>query len=123
MTAAALLRERAIASVVTLNFDVALTGAVQVLGAGEDVSIVTGPKDHHHLEDPSLIYLHGTAYDDADDWVLRPELLERWDEGRWQTVISRVLTAPVIVFVGFGSPADVLTESLSRIRKALRAVI
>lgn len=120
LTTAALLRERAIASVVTLNFDLALTGAVQGLGGGEEVSIVTGAGDHGHLADPSLIYLHGTAYAAADDWVLRPELLNQWDEERWETVIAhRVLTAPVIVFVGLGAPAAVLTESLRRIRNTV----
>ncbi len=120
LTTAALLRERAIASVVTLNFDVALTGAIQDLGGGEEVSIVTGADDHSHLADPSLIYLHGTAYAAADNWVLRPELLNQWDEKRWETVIARrVLTAPVIVFVGLGSPAAVLTESLRRIRETV----
>lgn len=118
--AAALLIERAIACVVTLNFDVAMTGALQQLGAKDKVSILRGPQDHNQLSDPSLIYLHGDAYAEAEDWILRTVHLEEWSDDRWETVIaSRVLSAPAVVFVGLGSPAAVLTKSVQRIREVV----
>jgi hypothetical protein len=47
------------------------------------------------------------------------DLEEAWEEG-WEAVITNmVLASPVVVFIGLGSPAAVLTESVRRIRGAL----
>jgi hypothetical protein len=43
LVAAALMRERAIAAILTLNFDLAAPHALAVLGAREDVTVVEGP--------------------------------------------------------------------------------
>jgi hypothetical protein len=47
LLAAAMLRERAISCLMTLNFDLALTAALVQVSASDDVSIVGGPEDQH----------------------------------------------------------------------------
>lgn len=118
LVAAALLREQALSCVLTLNFDLALPHALASLG-GTDVSVIYGPADTHELAVVNVVYLHRSTHADAEEWVLRAsELDDGW--GDWEAVIAHhVLVAPVAVFIGLGSPAGVLTETLKRIRSAL----
>ena len=58
--AAILLRERAISCVVTLNFDLALSSALAMVG-GDDVEVIQGPEDHGRLGTINLVYLHRNA--------------------------------------------------------------
>jgi hypothetical protein len=76
LLAAAMLRERAISCLMTLNFDLALTAALVQVSASDDVSIVGGPEDQHQLGITNLIYLHRNANADPERWVLRTVTLE-----------------------------------------------
>ena len=120
--AAALLIERSLAGVVTLNFDLAMSTALAKLGSEDAVAIITGPDDIARLGNVNLVYLHRSVDAPPEEWVLRSAFLETvWDD-RWEPVIaSRILVAPVVVFAGLGSPAAVLTSAVTRIRTALPA--
>ena len=120
--AAALLIERSLAGIVTLNFDLALSTALAHLGSEDVVAIVAGPDDIGRLANTNLVYLHRNADAPPEDWVLRTTHLEcLWNDG-WEPVIAtRILVSPVVVFVGIGSPAAVLTSTLTRIRSSLPA--
>lgn len=119
--AAALLRERAVVSVLTLNFDLALSTAISVLGVGDTVAIINSAADLPNRKAINLYYLHGNAIAaDPDTWILRTAALEsEWAE-HWESVVAHVvLASPVVVFVGLGSPADVLIESSRRIQRTI----
>jgi hypothetical protein len=119
--AAALLREGAIASVVTLNFDLALSTAIASLGVGDVVGIVDGPDDLPNKKAFNLYYLHRNANTaDPETWVLRTAALDtEWKESWEQVVAAMVLATPVVVFAGLGSPANVLVQSATLIRNAI----
>jgi hypothetical protein len=119
--AAALLIEGAIVSVLTLNFDLALTTALAHLRAGSTVGIIEGPNDFRKQVAFNLYYLHRNANaPDPEDWVLRTDVLKsNWKNGWERVVAGKVLATPVAVFVGLGSSAAVLTESVKMIRKTI----
>ncbi|HEX5701896.1 MAG TPA: hypothetical protein VFX97_01600 [Pyrinomonadaceae bacterium] len=120
---AALLAEGAISSVVTLNFDVALTTALSQLGLGSVVGVIERPEDLQlpHTKLVNVYYLHRNANSpDPELWVLRTSVLEEDWRNHWEALIAvRVLTAPVVVFAGLGTPIAVLLESSRLIREAL----
>ena len=118
--AAALLIERSLAGVVTLNFDLALSTALATLGSGDAVAVVTGPDAIDRLGTVNLVYLHRNVDAPPEDWVLRSVDMETVWENQWESVItSRILVSPVVVFAGLGSPAAVLTSTVTRIHAAL----
>jgi hypothetical protein len=113
--AAVLLRERAINCVVTLNFDLALSAALALIG-GNDVEIIQGPEQHNQLGTINLVYLHRNANSDADAWILTTNALDEAWRGHWEEVIgTRFISGPMTVFVGLGSPAGVLLHSAERL--------
>lgn len=120
LIAAALLREGAVSCVLTLNFDLAMSSALTELTAS-GVEVIVGPQHLPYLGSSTVIYLHRNVdEDDPDRWILRREALEEeWRED-WQEVVARrVMAAPVTVFAGLGSPAAILTETVTRIRAAV----
>jgi hypothetical protein len=120
LLAAALLRERAILSILTLNFDLAMSHALSQVGATTDVAVIEGVAQVGRLSAFNLIYLHSSANMDPELWVLRRDQLETEWRGTWRQVLAqRLLTAPVIVFAGLGSPASLVTESVTKIRAEL----
>ena len=117
---AALFLEGAILDTLTLNFDFAARNALAALGAGETVSTVRGPEYHARIGARNLIYLHRDIDSPPDEMILRKEILDEAWQGGWEQVITqRVLSSPVIVFVGLGSPASVLYETMQRIVTAV----
>ena len=119
LLAAALLRERALACVLTLNFDLAMSTALTRVGSRGDVAIISGPEDHSSLGLVSLIYLHRNANADPEDWILTSADLEK-ARGAWEKVIAvRVISSPVTVFAGLGTPSGVLIETVTMIRTPL----
>jgi hypothetical protein len=120
LIAAALLREHAVAAILTLNFDMALAHAVSSLGAVMDVALILGPEDHAQISTINVVYLHRSANADPEKWILRTsEIADGW-QGHWEEVVAqRFLSNPVTVFVGLGSPARVLVETVKRIRHAI----
>jgi hypothetical protein len=120
LIAAALLRERAVGCVMTLNFDLAMSAALTAVGAREDVGVVSGPNEHHRLAGVNLIYLHRNVVADPESLILRTAELENEWRNRWEEVIAhRVIGGPVTVFAGLGTPAGVLVETTVRIRQAI----
>ena len=119
MTMAALLLEGALADAMTLNFDCAARTALALLGAESSVSVIRGPEDHGQLGTRNLIHLHRDIDRPADELILRPEVLDGAWHGHWEEIVARrVLSGPVVVFVGLGSPASVLVETTKRISSA-----
>lgn len=120
LIAAALLRERAVACVMTLNFDLGMSTALTQVGAREDVGVVSGPNEHHRLAGVNLIYLHRNVNAAPESWILRADALENEWRDQWEDVIAhRVIGGPVTVFAGLGTPAGVLVETTVRIRRAI----
>ncbi len=119
LIAAAMMAEHAIKSIVTLNFDLALSNALAQLGVKE-VAVLSGPHEHTRMGVVNLVYLHRNVDADPNDWILTSESLATAWEGQWEQVIaSAMLSTPVTVFAGLGSPAAVLTESANKIRNAI----
>ena len=121
--AAAMLCEGAITSVVTLNFDLALSNALSEIGAGKIVGVVEGPDDLARQKTINVYYLHRNVNAaDPETWVFRTAALRDEWRGHWEPIIAtRVLAAPVVVFAGLGTPVAVLIESTKLIRRALPA--
>jgi len=119
--AAALLCEGAISSVVTLNYDLALSTALSALGADKVVGVVECPEDLSHQKNINVYYLHRNANAaDPELWVLRTSALNDEWRGRWEPIIAtKVLAAPIVVFAGIGTPVGVLIESTKFLRNAL----
>ena len=121
LLAAALLSESVIASIVTLNFDQALTNAVTEVGAGAVVGVIEAPADLSRQKQPNVYYLHRNVNaSDPEAWILRSgAIAEEW-KGHWEPIIAtKVLLAPVVVFAGLGAVVDVLVESTKLIKQAL----
>lgn len=121
LLAAALLREGVLASVVTLNFDLALSTAIGQLGLGDLVGVVDGPDDLSNKKAFNLFYLHRNANaSDPETWVLRTSALDTEWKGKWEEVVAAmVLATPIVIFAGLGSPANVLVQSTTLIREAI----
>lgn len=118
--AAALMREGIIATVITLNFDDAMTQAVGYIGGGSEIAEIRGPESHHHLGAINLVYLHRKADADPEELILRTTSIEKEWEDNWEEAIVRSqLLRSSCVFVGLGSPATVLTKSIEGIREAV----
>ncbi len=120
LIAAALLREGALKSILSLNFDLGMVNALTYIGSEDDVTVITKPADHGRMSGTNLIYLHRSVDAPPDDWVLRTDSIEKgWEEG-WEEVVGNLaLGGPATVFAGLGSPAGVLIETSRRIRVAL----
>lgn len=114
--AAALLIEGSIRHVITLNYDLAFANALSQLGNSTNISLIEGPDEHTNISTHSVIYLHRSVNQDEETWVLRQSAIEaEWDSG-WETAIASAnLGAPVVLFIGLGSPAKVVTENVARI--------
>lgn len=116
--AAALLIEGALRALVTLNYDLALQVALASLGKPPDVSICKGPEDHDQTSSHALIYLHRSAESPPETWILRKSDLDSsWRQAWEQMVATGALSAPVTIFAGLGSPAAVLTETVTSLAR------
>lgn len=118
---AALLCEGAIAAVVTLNFDLAISHAVANIGAGQKVGLVDGPESIGQQKAFNVYYIHRNAYEtNTEKWVLQTAAIQSDWRGTWQPIVTtKALMVPVVVFVGLGSPAAVLTESVRLIKESI----
>jgi len=120
LVAAALLRESAVTAVLTLNFDLAMSNALVDLGANE-VAVISGPDTFSDLGSAVVVYLHRNVNEtNLEAWILRVEALEAEWQGHWEEVLAhRVVACPVVVFAGLGSPAGVLTKTVSWVRERI----
>ena len=120
LLAAALLREGAVASVLSLNFDRALENALMAVGAVEDVVVIRGPEDGVTFGSNNFVYLHRTVDHPPDEWILRSESLDTaWSEAWEEAIAQRTLTTQYVIFAGLGSAAKVLTETAKKLRTML----
>src|SRR5207245_11352508 len=112
-----------ICCVVTLNVDLGLTDGRVSLGAGQEVAVIERPADLPRQAVINVYYLHRNANaENPDDWVLRTSALQAEWANTWQPIIAnRVLSAPVVVFAGLGTPVAVLIESTKLLRSAIPA--
>lgn len=124
LIAAALLCEEAISSVVTLNFDLALSIALGWLGGERIVGVIDCPEDLVRQKTINVYYLHRNVNaPDPESWILRTSALNDEWQDRWEPIVStKVLSAPVVVFAGLGTPVAVLIASTKLLRNALPAV-
>jgi hypothetical protein len=119
LVAAAMLREKILCCVLTINLDLAMTHALAFVG-GDNVSIIAKPQEYHDMGAVNLIYLHGNADLDASEWILSTAALEKGYKDGWKEVIAqKFVTSPVTIFAGLGTPAAVLIDSTKRIRHLL----
>lgn len=122
LLAAALLTEGVIQHVLSLNYDLAMQNAFSQLGNSNAVTFVHGPEDHGNVGSHAVIYLHRSVDQDEESWVLRKAALDDGWRGGWEEVIAATnLAAPLTVFVGLGSPAQVLTDSVQRLAMAAQS--
>lgn len=116
LIAAALLIEGALRHVISLNYDLAFQHAVTALGNSTNITFVEGPDEHSNLASHSVVHLHRSVNQPEETWVLRKTALDTDWAGEWESVIAAAnLSAPVVVFVGLGSPANVITESIGNL--------
>jgi hypothetical protein len=118
LIAAALLREGVVETVMTLNFDLAMSQALGALSATE-VTVIPGPLSADQLGGATVIYLHRNVDEqNLEEWILTVDALgSQWRDG-WESVVAaRVIASPVVVFAGLGSPAAVLTTTVERVRE------
>lgn len=113
----ALMIEGAVAHVLSLNFDLAVQNAAAELGV--EIHSVTAAGAAVPAT-PTLVYLHGCATGDSEHLILRTEALdEAWKASWVQVVAGQVLASPNVLFVGLGSPAPVLSETVQMIVTAV----
>lgn len=116
LAAAALLIEGAVRAVVTLNYDLAMQTALSELGGASAVTVCRGPEDYAEASGRTLFYLHRSVEAPAEQWVLRAADLDSAWQGAWEELVaSGTLSAPVTLFAGLGSPAAVLTHTVTRL--------
>jgi len=98
LLASALLRERAIASILTLNFDLAISTALKSVGALDDVARVV-VRRHQELSQNNLIYCTGRR--STMPPIGYSEQSRSPPSGRFleEAITGRVLVTPVVVFV------------------------
>jgi hypothetical protein len=113
----ALMAERAIGHVLSLNFDLAVQNAAAELG--NDISIVDQAGQPVPVK-ATLVHLHGNANSQSEQLVLRAEVIDAGWRGQWEQVVAQqILGAPTILFVGLGSAAPVLSATIGMIQAAL----
>ena len=113
----ALMLEGAVSHVLSLNFDLAPQNAAVELG--ETVTVIDRP-DILIPMTKTVVHLHGSVNSANDDWILRTEVINNDWKSRWQEVVARqILAAPNVLFVGLGSAAPVLSETVTMIAAAV----
>lgn len=121
LIAAALMREGALHSVATLNFDLAFSTALSAVGATDDISIVSGPDQFDRMGNFNLVYLHRNVDSNAEDLILTTDALKAGWVDEWEHAMANMMLAsPTVIFVGLGSRARLLTETITRIREQLK---
>lgn len=113
----ALMAEGAISHVLSLNFDLAVQHAASDLGI--EIAIIDQSGQAVPVR-AALVHLHGSASGASEAFVLREEVIDAAWRGQWEQIVAQqILGAPVVVFVGLGSAAPVLTATVDMIQSAL----
>jgi hypothetical protein len=67
-----------------------------------------------------VIFLHRSVDALADQWILRTDqIAASWKDGWEELIALRVVSNPITIFIGLGTPAAVLVESVSKVRAAV----
>jgi hypothetical protein len=112
----ALMAERAVSHVLSVNFDLAVQNASSALGAPIHVVDAAGQAIP---ATPTLVHLHGNANGGSESLVLRREVIDDAWKMSWQQVVAnQILAAPNVLFVGLGSAAPVLSDTVGMIAEA-----
>lgn len=118
--AAALLAERVVGLIFTLNFDRALDSAVATIAHDSAVTIIHAVEDLRALMRFSVIYLHGNVETPEDKWILRTAQIDKsWDDTWQKYVVVDLALTPNIIFAGLGSPTPVISETVLKAKAAL----
>jgi len=113
----ALMLEGAISHVLSLNFDLAVQNAAAQLGVQIRVVDAVGTPIPTTT---TIVQLHGSAAGPSESLILRKETLElEWIASWKQIVAHQILAAPNVLFVGLGSAAPVLSETVLLIAEAI----
>jgi hypothetical protein len=114
------LRENVISSILCLNYDLALEHAMALVGAIE-VEPLVRPQDIARMKAHNIIYIHRNVNEqDREKWIVRTASLDHeWKNGWGSLLAQRVLVSPVVIFIGLGSPAGVLTDTTTRVLSIL----
>lgn len=115
--AAALLAEGAVRSILTINYDLAQQHALVEIDARSTITtVVRGPEDISSLSGRTLVYLHRSCETDTESWILRGSLIADTSIQIWESAVAdAILMSPVVVFVGLGSQAPILSEAVARL--------
>ena len=118
--AVALMLEGVVGTIVTLNFDLALSNTVAPLNVGGEIAVLKAPEDSGLAKPRTIVYLHRNIECTADELILRTaQLTEDWKRN-WEGIAAlAAISAPVSVFIGLGSPTPVLSASVDRIKQTL----
>lgn len=115
----ALMVERAISYVLSLNFDLAVQNAAAELGVSIEIVDAAGQAIPAL---PTLVHLHGNANGTSETFVLRSETIDGEWKGAWEQVVAaQILAAPSLLFAGLGSAAPVLSDTIGMIKEAVGA--
>lgn len=122
--AAALQIDGFVRSVLSLNYDAAGTAAISELSSGyetnSEIHVVESVHDLPIHGSRSYIFLNGSSHSPSADLILTTSALKSAWVGSWtQVVVTQAMNVPVVAFVGLGSPAQVLSETLALIVTAV----
>lgn len=113
----ALMVERAVSHVLSLNFDLAVQNAASELGL--NIAVISQSGQQVPVRS-AVVHLHGTANSASGELILRADVIDAGWKGQWEEIVAQqVLGAPAILFVGLGSAAPVLTATVEMIQGAL----
>ena len=113
----ALMSEGAISHTLSLNFDLAVQNAATELGL--TLTVVDRVNDLVPASN-CVVHLHGSVSSAPEDWILRAEVIDdAWKQGWQQVIAQQILAVPSVLFVGLGSAAPVLTETVGMIGAAV----
>lgn len=120
LTVVALMREDIVRTVVTLNLDMSPNHALAQLSSGSDIAELTPQDGFSQYGAKNLVYLHGTVAEQPDYWILTKEDLELAEASGWHQVMAVLATAaPVTLFAGMGSKANVFAQSVQWLAEKL----
>ncbi len=117
LDAIALMLEGSVLQIVTINFDLALVNAKSKLSA-ESISVIRSVADFAIAGPKRLIFAHGNANSNPEDWILQSEKLKEVWKGTWAEALTQSAMAnPFVVCVGMGSSAPLISHCASFIKK------
>jgi hypothetical protein len=120
LIAIALLREEIVRVIITLNLDLSSSDAITHIAGNHDVDTINRESEYGSLGMRNLVYLHGNAHGDSDDWILTNEDIDRVAASGWGQLMATTLAlSQITLFAGMGSSATAFTRSVAWVRTNL----